>query len=511
MLHEGRPGRRAFLKSAAALGAAAALGERAFCASAPSKAVLVSMLPGERSYLERFRIALDAGFAGVEMRTLQDPKEADAVEDASQRSGLRVHSVMNADHWSFPLSSGDRAVVDRSVLGMETSLRNAKLWGADAVLLVPAVVDARTSYRDAWTRSQRVIRERILPLAQELRVVVAVEEVWNKFLLSPLEFARYVDELDSPWAKAYFDVGNVVFYGHPQDWIRTLGARIAKLHLKDFQLDRPAGRFYWRNLGEGDVDWPEVRRALREIGYEGWMTVELSAGDAAYLGDVARRVDRFLVGEAPVAAGSAAASASAGWTSLFDGGATGAWRGYNRSGFPSEAWVVEGGELRSLPNVEDAPDLVTRQRFADFELELEWKLAPGANSGVLYRVVEQQVPSWHSGPEMQIIDDTGHPGVVPLNSTGALYDLVAPNDKKRLLGAGEWNAGRIVMKGSHVEHWLNGAKVVDCDLDSPALRERIVGSKFKDMTRFATEREGLIALQHHGDAVSFRAIRVRPL
>ena len=98
-----------------------------------------------------------------------------------------------------------------------------RCWGADAVLLVPAVVDATTSYKDAWTRSQQVIRERLLPLASELKVIVAVEEVWNKFLLSPLEFARYVDELDSPWLKAYFDVGNVVFYGYPQDWIRSLG------------------------------------------------------------------------------------------------------------------------------------------------------------------------------------------------------------------------------------------------------------------------------------------------
>ena len=122
---------------------------------------------------------------------------------------------MNTEHWRFPMSSADPAVVDKSVAGMETSLRNAKLWGAGVVLLVPAVVDPQTSYDDAWTRSQQVIRERILPLAAELKVVVAVEEVWNKFLLSPLEMARYVDEFDSPWVKAYFDVGNVVLLRLP--------------------------------------------------------------------------------------------------------------------------------------------------------------------------------------------------------------------------------------------------------------------------------------------------------
>ena len=100
-------------------------------------------------------------------------------------------------------------------------------------------------------------------------MIIAVEEVWNKFLLSPLELARYVDEFDSPWLKAYFDVGNVVFYGYPQDWIRTLAGRIVKVHLKDFQLDRPNGRFTWRNIGDGDIDWLAVHRAFADIGYRG--------------------------------------------------------------------------------------------------------------------------------------------------------------------------------------------------------------------------------------------------
>jgi hexulose-6-phosphate isomerase len=206
---------------------------------------------------------------------------------------------MNVEHWEAPLSSADPEVVKRSVRGMETSLRNAALWGADAVLLVPAVVDASTSYRDAYTRSQRVIREQLIPRAAEHKITIAVEEVWNKFLLSPLEFARYVDELDSPWLKVYFDVGNVVFYGYPQDWIRALGSRIVKVHLKDFTLDRPNGRFFWKNLGDGDIDWPEVRRALTEIDYRGYVTTEVEGGDARYLADLATRVDRFINGERP--------------------------------------------------------------------------------------------------------------------------------------------------------------------------------------------------------------------
>ena len=290
--------RRTFLQTIAA--GVVATSARPIAETAPRKAVLISMLPKELSYAERFRVARDAGFDAIEMQTVVREDEAAEVRDAAKRTRLRIHSVMNMDHWRFPLSSSDPAVVSRSVAGMDTSLRNAALWGADAVLLVPAVVDQTTSYRDAWTRSQQVIRERLLPLARELKVIVAVEEVWNKFLLSPLEFARYVDELDSPWLKAYFDVGNVVFYGYPQDWIRSLGARIAKVHLKDFHLDRPNGRFAWTNLGDGDIDWLDVRRAFDEVGYRGYFTTEVTGGDTEYLKDLAARVDRFLAWQKPV-------------------------------------------------------------------------------------------------------------------------------------------------------------------------------------------------------------------
>jgi L-ribulose-5-phosphate 3-epimerase len=306
--------RRAFLKMLAAAAAAApgvdALAAQSGSSSQPAsgirKSTLISMLPRGRSYAERFAMAREAGFEAVEMQTITSEDEAGQIRDAAKTANLRIHSVMNSDHWRLPLSSDDPTVVAGSVKGMETSLRNAALWGADAVLLVPAVVDAKTSYKDAWTRSQQVIRERLLPLARELKIVIAVEEVWNKFLLSPLEFARYVDEFESPFVKAYFDVGNVVFYAFPQDWIRTLGSRIVKVHLKDFKLDRRSGQFTWPNIGEGDIDWPEVRRAFSDIKYSGYMTTELGGGGAAsdplvYLKDVASRVDRFLAGEKPVA------------------------------------------------------------------------------------------------------------------------------------------------------------------------------------------------------------------
>ncbi|MPY86325.1 MAG: TIM barrel protein [Luteitalea sp.] len=300
--------RRAFLRTlmmtpivpAMALAARRGAAESDDASGTPRKAVLVSMLPDELSYVDRFRLAREVGFAGVEVHTVSDTREAEDIARAAEETGLEIHSVMNSGHWEFPLSSPDADAVSKSVGIVETSIRNAALWKAEVVLLVPAVVNEEVSYRQAWERSQRVIRERILPMAERHQVVIAVEEVWNKFLLSPLEFARYVDELDSPWIRAYFDVGNIVFYGYPQDWIRTLGKRIVRLHLKDFKLDRKNGRFEWVNLGDGDIDWVAVRKALTEIGYGGYMTTEIEGGDEAYLEDVVARIDRFLAGKPPV-------------------------------------------------------------------------------------------------------------------------------------------------------------------------------------------------------------------
>lgn len=256
------------------------------------KGVLISMLPKQLSYYDRFQLAREVGFEGVEMQTVSDPKEAETIREASVKAGFRIHSVMNSDHWRFPLSDPDPEVVRKCVAGMETSLRNAKLWGADTVLLVPAVVTPKTTIPQAWERSQAEIRK-MIPLAKELGVIIGIEEVWNKFLLTPYEHARFVDQLNSPWVNAYFDVGNIVMYGYPQEWIRVLGKRIGKIHLKDFKTDNRQ----FVPLQEGSVDWPEVRRAIGEVGFQGFLTVELPGGDEAYLREVSRRVDRILAGE----------------------------------------------------------------------------------------------------------------------------------------------------------------------------------------------------------------------
>src|SRR5258708_4414751 len=306
-----RSSRREFLKSSVTAACSTALGSSAaadlLAAPAMSAAVLAagpaslaikkglvfSMLPATLSVADSFKMARDVGFDVVQSPTEPDGQKAEEMKRAADAASVRIDSVMNMDHWKYPLSSGDPAVVEKSLTGMRTSLHNAKLWSADSVLLVPAVVNPQTSYRDAWTRSQSEIRK-LLPLAEELKIVIAIEEVWNKFLLSPLEMAKYIGEFQSPWIKAWFDVGNVMFYGYPQDWIRTLGKSIVDVHLKDFK--RKEDGYAWVNLGEADVDWPAVREAFTEIRYSASVVVELQRGDEAYFGDVTRRVDRLLLG-----------------------------------------------------------------------------------------------------------------------------------------------------------------------------------------------------------------------
>jgi len=229
-----RTTRRDFLKTVSAVAAGSLVASPVRARPAIKKGLVFDMVSDKLSYADRCKMVRDSGFEVVQALTEPDERKAQEMKQAADAANVRIDSVMNVDHWQYPLSSSDPAVIDKSLNGMRTSLRNAKLWGADVVLLVPAVVNSQTSYRDAWTRSQTQIRK-LIPLAQELNVVIGIEEVWNRFLLSPIEMAQYIDEFRSPWIKAWFDVGNVVLYGYPQDWIRTLGKRIVKVHLKDFK------------------------------------------------------------------------------------------------------------------------------------------------------------------------------------------------------------------------------------------------------------------------------------
>jgi len=260
------------------------------------KAVLGGMLPKELpDWKSKFEVAKAAGFTHLEMGTADDLKEEAAIAKTAADTGLKIHGVMNMAHWKYPLNSPDKAVVDTAMTGMRNSIRNAKAWGASTVLLVPAVVGPKSSYEEAWKLSSDRIKI-LLPEAEKAKVVIAVENVWNKFLLSPMEMARYVDSFKSPYLKAYLDVGNMALFGYPQDWVRTLGKqRIAKVHIKDFRFRKGLAEFV--DLWDGDIEWKEVHKAFGEIGYNGIATVELRGGNAEYLADVSKRFDRILEGE----------------------------------------------------------------------------------------------------------------------------------------------------------------------------------------------------------------------
>ncbi len=286
--------RREFLKRAAvaATATAAMTGDISQAVSTQKplkKAVQLGMLPKELSDRDKFKLVKSCGFEGVEAYPMDNLDAARKQAEAASQEGIRIHSLCYGG-WKAPLSSPDPKVVKKGLKAVENALHCAHVMKADTILLVPAVVTADVRYVEAYERSQENIRK-LIPLAEELKVVIAVEEVWNKFLLSPLEFARYIDEFESPWVRAYFDVANVVDFGWPQDWIRTLGSRIVKVHLKEFRKKDRA----WPPLGEGDVNWPEVHKALiEEVGYRGYGTTELPGGNADYLKDLSNRIDRLI-------------------------------------------------------------------------------------------------------------------------------------------------------------------------------------------------------------------------
>jgi hypothetical protein len=198
------------------------------------------------------------------------------------------------------------------------------------------------------------------------------------------------------------------------------------------------------------------------------------------------------------------------WEVLFDGKSIEHWRGFKREGFPDRSWDVRDGVLQSVEGAE-LVDLITRDEYQDFDLELEWRISPGGNSGIMFHVSEDAAKPWFSGPEMQILDDDQHPdGRNPKTSAGSLFDLIAPVNKQLKL-VGEWNLARITVSGHHVEYWLNGGKVVEYELGSDALKALIAESQFRDQPGYARQKTGRIVLQSYERKVSFRNIKIRRL
>jgi hexulose-6-phosphate isomerase len=232
-----------------------------------------------QTIMEKFLAAKDAGFEGVEVMSHLDRTEVLKARDAT---GLVIPSVCGEFHWKFPLSDPDPAIREQGIAALKVSLEDAAAYSADTVLLVPGRVNESVSYDDCWTRTVEEIKK-VIPMAINLKVKIAIENVWNNFLISPMEAASFIDQFKTPFVGSYFDCGNVLVYGWPEQWIKILGRRLAKVHIKEFsrKIADKQGRGAGFNvkLQEGDVNWSAVMKALDDIGYTGWTTVEQPGGE----------------------------------------------------------------------------------------------------------------------------------------------------------------------------------------------------------------------------------------
>jgi len=232
-----------------------------------------------------FEVSSKAGYDAVELNVYEagapagftmetTPSEAVEIAKLASDHGLKLRSISTSLLWGAPLSSSDASVRERGRAVVQKQLEIAERIGADTVLVIPGAVNNETSYDDCYEYSKREL-ELLIPEAERRGIKIGVENVWNKFLLSPLEMKRYVDDLNSPNLGVYFDIGNVLLFGFPEQWIRILGNRIAKVHAKDFKTAVGNGGGFVP-LMAGDVNWPKVIAALREIGYTDTITAEIS-------------------------------------------------------------------------------------------------------------------------------------------------------------------------------------------------------------------------------------------
>ena len=288
------------LKSAASTGVLIAAAQTGFADAQPKKreikkAIMLGTVGLKGSILEKFKAVKEAGFAGVEPSSHMDVNE---ILKARDETGLEIPSVCCGTHWKENLASPNPAERARGLDGLKQSLHDAKKYGASSVLFISAVVTKEVSYADAYTRSQLEVRKAI-PLAEELGVKIAIENVWNNFLLSPMEAARYVDEFKNPAMGWHFDIGNVLRYGWPEQWIPVLGTRIQKLHIKEYSRDKMVSNGLWKGfdvpLLEGSNNWPEIMKALHQINYGGWAIAEQGGGGSLEgLKNLSERMDKIL-------------------------------------------------------------------------------------------------------------------------------------------------------------------------------------------------------------------------
>lgn len=261
------------------------------------KGISYYMIKEDLSVLDKFKLVKDLGFHGIEINSpgVLDIKELLQARDAS---GIEILGTVNKDHWSKPLSSPDEQVRKSIIESVANSIQETKQLGGGTVLVVPGVVNASVSYESAYQTAIESIRQ-LIPYAEKHQIKIGLENVWNNFIVSPVEAKRFVDEINHPLIGWYFDVGNVLRYGWPEHWIEALGHRIVNVHIKEFSRkvmnEQGMGKGFGVPLTEGDVDWKVVVQALQKIQYKGeWMVLELGSGDRNQLQDFSTRLDTIL-------------------------------------------------------------------------------------------------------------------------------------------------------------------------------------------------------------------------
>lgn len=260
------------------------------------KAIMWATVGVKGSLRDKMKAVKAAGFDGVEMMSHLDQAE---VLKAREEAGLEITSVCGERHWKLPLSHPDPKVREEGLAALQQTLRDAKAYGASSVLLVPGVVNNEVSFEVCWQRSIAQIRQAI-PLAEELGVKISIENVWNNFITTEDKAVRYLDEINSPWVQWHFDVGNVIRYGDPIAWIKALGKRISRVHIKEYSRDRAMrSGDLWQGfrapLLEGANNWAGIMKALEEVGYRDYLITEQGGGDSPEgLRDLCARLEKII-------------------------------------------------------------------------------------------------------------------------------------------------------------------------------------------------------------------------
>ncbi len=297
------PTRREFIQTSASLLALASLSPSTIAAEAATtgkrahkKAIMWGTVGVKGSVLDKMKAVKAAGFDGAEMASHMDQAEVLKARDAT---GLEITSVCGERHWKQTLSHPDPKVREEGLAALKQTLRDAKAYGAGSILLVPGVVNNEVTFDECWERSIEQIRLAI-PVAQELTVKISIENVWNNFITAEDQAVRYLDEINSPWVGWHFDCGNIIRYGDPIAWIKALGKRINRVHIKEYSRDRAMrSGDVWKGFNaallEGANNWPGIMKALDEIGYQNYLITEQGGGDTPEgLHDLCSRLDKII-------------------------------------------------------------------------------------------------------------------------------------------------------------------------------------------------------------------------